>query len=346
MDKFGEAISIANSVDEKKKILEEYINGKPESITSKLAVEPVLRSSILGLIATGFIYDEEGLFDFFKSTFYGFQFKDDYALQDKLIRILEKLEKYQFIIREDNKIKTTLLGKRIAELYLDPESAWTLIKGLNKGSGNMPAFSILQLICSTVEMEPLRVTSTEWDEIQAKLIDKEEHLLVKKPSEWDPEYEFFTASIKTALVLEDWIDEKSEEYVLERYKIRPGELYVKIQNADWMLYSCQEISRILNLKSLQIPIRKTRLRMKYGIRESLIPLVKLKNVGRVRARKLFNIGIRDLGDLKKLDIDVLCRLFGKNIALDLKKQVGVTIDPSKIDNIKKEKKGQQDLNSY
>lgn len=343
-EKYGEAISIAKSGDEKKKILEEYIKGKPEAITSKLAVEPVLRSSILGLISTGFIYTKEGLFDFFKSTFYGFQFKDDFALNEKLIKILEKLEKYEFIIRDDEKLNTTLLGKRIAELYIDPESAWTLINGLKNGTSNMPAFSVLQLICSTVEMEPLRVTSAEWDEIQAKLIDVEDKLLLKKPSEWDPEYEFFTASVKTAVILEDWIEEKSEEYVLERYKLRPGELYIKLQNADWLIYACQELARILNLKPLQVPIRKTRLRMKYGIRETLIPLVKLKNVGRVRARRLFNSGVKDLGDLKKMDVNKLSALFGTAIAISLKAQVGIKIDSSKI--TKTNKRGQQDLNSY
>jgi len=343
-EKYGEAISIAKSEDEKKKILEEYIKGEPEAITSKLAVEPVLRSSILGLISTGFIYTEEGLFDFFKSTFYGFQFKDDLALNEKLIRILEKLEKYEFIIRDKEKLKVTLLGKRIAELYIDPESAWTLINGLKKGSGNMPAISALQLICSTVEMEPIRVTSAEWDEIQSKMLDVENTFLIKKPSEWDPDYEFFTASVKTAFILEDWIEEKSEEYILEKYKLRPGGLYIKLQNADWLLYSCQELARILNLKPLQVPIRKTRLRMKYGIRETLIPLVKLRNVGRVRARKLFSIGVKDLGDLKKLDVNKLSALFGTAIAISLKEQVGIKVDSSKI--TKTNKRGQQDLNSY
>ncbi|UCD04359.1 MAG: hypothetical protein JSW73_01835 [Candidatus Woesearchaeota archaeon] len=343
-EKYGEAISIAKSKDEKKKILEEYIKGKPEAITSKLAVEPVLRSSILGLISTGFIYTEKGLFDFFKSTFYGFQYKDDISLNEKLIKILEKLEKYEFIVRDKEKLKVTLLGKRIAELYIDPESAWTLINGLKNGTGIMPAISVLQLICSTIEMEPLRVTSAEWDEIQAKLINIKDRLLLKEPSEWDPEYEFFTASVKTAFILEDWIEEKSEEHILEKYKLRPGELYVKLQNADWLLYSCQELARILNLKPLQIPIRKTRLRMKYGIRETLIPLVKLRNVGRVRARRLFNIGVKDLGDLKRIDINKLSRLFGTNIAISLKNQVGVKIDSSKITKTKK--RGQQDLNSY
>lgn len=343
-EKHGEAISIAKSEDEKKKILEKYIKGEPEPITSKLAVEPVLRSSLLGLIATGFIHTEEGLFKFFESTFYGQQYKNDYALREKLEKILGKLENYEFIKREKDKIKPTLLGKRIAELYIDPESAWTLIKGLKNASSNMSAFSSLHLISNTVEMSPLRVKGSEWDEIQSKLLKKEDQLLLKKPNEWDPDYDFFISSVKTALVLEEWINEKSEEHLLEKYKIRPGALYVKLQNADWLLYSCQEISRILNLKSLQAPIRKTRLRVKYGIREGLLPLVKLKKVGRVRARKLFNMEVKNLKDLKEVDVNRLARVLGKKIAISLKKQVGVEVESSKVS--KKKKKGQQELGSF
>jgi helicase len=51
-------------------------------------------------------------------------------------------------------------------------------------------------------------------------------------------------------------------------------------------------------------------------------MLKLKGIGRVRARKLFTNGIRDLGGIKKLDITTLSQIVGSKLAVDLKRQVG------------------------
>jgi helicase len=58
-------------------------------------------------------------------------------------------------------------------------------------------------------------------------------------------------------------------------------------------------------------VRKTRFRLNHGIKEELISLVRLKGIGRVRARKLFRNNIRDIGDIKKADVTVLAQLVGK-----------------------------------
>ena len=51
-DKEGQAIAIAETSAEKSKIDEKYMNGQPEEIHSKLAVEPVLRTYVLSLISS------------------------------------------------------------------------------------------------------------------------------------------------------------------------------------------------------------------------------------------------------------------------------------------------------
>ncbi|MBI2656476.1 ATP-dependent DNA helicase, partial [Candidatus Woesearchaeota archaeon] len=75
-DKEGQAIAIAVAKAEKEKIEERYVNGTPEEIYSKLAVEPVLRTYVLSLIAANFTQTKSQLFDFFDKTFYAYQFKD------------------------------------------------------------------------------------------------------------------------------------------------------------------------------------------------------------------------------------------------------------------------------
>jgi helicase len=123
-------------------------------------------------------------------------------------------------------------------------------------------------------------------------------------------------------MLNEWINEKTEEYLLEEYNARPGELRSKLSIADWLLYASEEISRILHFQSLNKEIVKLRLRLKHGVREELLPLIKIKGVGRVRARKLYYNRIKDVGDVKNSDLMKLTQILGKQVALSVKKQVG------------------------
>ena len=91
---------------------------------------------------------------------------------------------------------------------------------------------------------------------------------------------------------------------------------------------------------------KLRFRLKYGAKEELIPLLQLKNIGRVRARKLFNAKIKDIADLKSSDLTTLSQLVGKSVALDLKKQVGQELSDEKIIVPENKRKGQKNLNDY
>ena len=64
------------------------------------------------------------------------------------------------------------------------------------------------------------------------------------------------------------------------------------------------------------------MRVEYGVKGELLPLLKLQGIGRIRARKLTMHGIKDLGDIKKVDLTTLSQLLGKAIAESVKEQVG------------------------
>ena len=75
-DNEGQAISIASTEAELEEIKNRYLNGLPEDIFSKLAVEPVLRTYLLSLISAGFFNTREQIINFFGDTFWAFQFQD------------------------------------------------------------------------------------------------------------------------------------------------------------------------------------------------------------------------------------------------------------------------------
>ena len=358
-DSYGEAIAIAATKPDKKKIDEMYINGEPEDIFSKLAVEPVLRTYLLSLIATNFTNAKKDIFDFFSKTFWAYQFTDMEQIKAIIERMLLLLEEWEFIRPDkeksdfqsadkirDEKYKATIAGKRVAELYIDPYTAHFMIECLRKAANKqLKTFSFLQVISHTLEIKPLlRARVKEQDKMQEELLKYSDCLLEEEPSLYEPEYEDFINSIKTALFFNDWVNEKDEEYLLEEYNIRPGEIRAKLDIADWLLYSTEELARILNFQELRKEIVKLRLRMKYGAKEELLPLLQLHNIGRIRARRLYFNEIKDIADVKNADLMKLIQILGKNVALDVKKQVGQ--DFGKIEVKEGKRKGQISLKDY
>jgi helicase len=347
-EKFGEAICIAKDEKEKKEIYERYVCGVPEEIYSKLAVEPVLRTYLLSLISSGVINDAGSLKKFFGNTFWAHQFKDIPKLESIMDKMLQLLEAWRFVqiegepgqksenfisanhlyeIRE-RKLKPTPLGKRISELYLDPLTAKHLLDCLSNFDADKKTFSLLQTIAHTLELRPLlRVKAKEEEEINEMLVKNYDLLLEKEPEVYDSEYEEFMNSIKTTLFFEEWINEADEDYLLDKYDIRPGEIKVKLDLADWLLYACEELGKIIGMEhKLRGEISKLRMRMKYGVKEELLALLKLRGIGRIRARRLVMNSIRDVGDLKKAGVTTLGQILGKAVAEDVMAQLGEEVE--------------------
>jgi len=342
-EEFGEAIVIAHRESEIQEIADNFINAEPEPVFSKLAVEPVLRTYLLSLIATNVVGNEEELVEFFSKTFWAMQYEDIESLKMTLMRIKEKLIDWGFLKRDNanfisgtdyNKkvLRVTRLGKRISELYLDPLTAHLLVEGLDRAkSVTVTEFSLLQLICSCLELRPLlKPRAKEFDKYQEFLGLHEDELLTKEPSFFEEDYEEFMATVKTTAMLMDWIDEKDDEVLMEEYNTRPGETRYKLEIADWLLYALKELGVVLKNTTFNPSIEKLRIRLKYGVREELVPLLKLKKIGKIRARALYNNNIRSIKQLKKTDPAKLRFILGNKIAEDIIRQLGSQNENSKL----------------
>ncbi len=321
---FGEAISIAVSEKDRDLIKEKYIEGKPEEIVSKLSVEPVLRRAILSLVASEFVTKIDELINFFKGTFYGYQYDDDFGFEYKVEDALKDVEKFGFLNIQGTELKATPIGRRVSELYLDPSAAFDLIQGLKKLTSDFDDIVLLHLISSNAEMYPwtnIQKKDYEWlEETTEELVDK---IVTKAPKEWDYEYVEFLKKTKTAVLVRDWIMELNEDYLLETYNVPPGELRNKISTAEWLLYGASELCVLLGEMEKISGINKLKFRIKNGIKEELIPLVKIRGVGRVRARKLFNAGIKNVLGLRNGSTEKIAELIGsEKVAQSIKKQVG------------------------
>ena len=342
-DSHGEAIAIAVSEKAKDEISKRYIYGDPENIYSKLAVEPVFRTYVLSLIATNSFTNKQQLASFFEKTFWAHQYRDMQRLRMHLEKILGILSEWKFIdsgesgdfvsayLVSNENYSSTPIGKRVAELYLDPLTAFGLLDGLKKSKEKtLTPFSFLHLISCTLEMRPLlRVGVRDMENVLQKLLQYNDEVLKSEPPEWEYEYELFIDGTKTSLFLQDWIDEADEDGLYEKYGIRPGEIHVKLERADWLLFALGELAKIAGFSGLQKEINHLRVRLEYGVREELLPLVKFNGIGKTRARILYTHGIKDVDSVKKAPYTKLSILVGKQVANSLKEQVGMKIEDKK-----------------
>ena len=330
-DDRGEAITLAKNPGMKNEILERYIQGEPEKIQSKLAAEPILRMHTLSLVASRFCTTEEELLKFYRKTFYAHQYGTMEEVDQKVKEVIAQLRDYEFLEEDDFKATTT--GKRVSELYIDPDSAHSMIQSLEKaeklkesGERDVKPVSYLFMLSRTTEMQPSpRVRDKEYSEIEQALMDAEKYILEPVPSEWDIEYDSFIENMKNSLMMRAWISELDEEKIMEKYNIAPGGIRAKMQNADWLLYGAKEIIRTRKMDEtgqLDKDLEKLRLRMQHGIKEELLNLISYDQIGRVRARKLYEHGIRDQEDIREVSFEKLKKLIGTKTGKKLKKQVG------------------------
>ncbi|QKQ98623.1 DEAD/DEAH box helicase [Candidatus Nanohaloarchaea archaeon] len=323
-DDRGEAISIAKNPGMKDEILERYILGEPERIQSKLAVEPVLRMHTLSLVASKFCTDMDELLSFYKKTFYAHQFEELSEVEAQIQDVVDQLIDYGFMEAEESDLEATKVGRRVSELYIDPDSAHRMLESLEKAEqmDETRPISYLFMLARTSEMNPpLRVKDDEWSDYEQMLMDAQDYLLESVPNEWDVEYEAFMNSMKTAAMMQAWIGENDEEKLMNEFNIAPGGIRAKMRNADWLVYAAKELARTEDIDTGK-DLEKLRIRLKHGIKEELLGLVKYDQIGRVRARKLYDNGVRDKEDIREVGFEKLKKLIGKRTAKKLKKQVG------------------------
>ena len=344
-DKTGEAILVAKTNDEADYLLESYILARPERIWSRLAVERIMRTHVLATIAADYAHTERGIYEFFGKTFYAFQY-DVNAIKGIVAKILKYLYDEDMIEVFGEDINATRFGKRVSELYVDPFSAVIIRDALKRKPGLLTGFSLLQMIAHTPDMGPvMRPYSREQDDIAVFLEEHKQELLVAPPDELQDNiaYEQFLGEIKTAMTLHAWIEEVSEEQLIEKFRVQPGDLYRTIENAKWLLHATHELARLFSNKEMLPQILEVRRRVEKGVKEELLPLVRLEGVGRVRGRIIYNAGYKTAEEIKRTSMNDLASLplIGPKLAKKIKEQVGGLVKKETLDKIDEEAEWKQ-----
>ncbi|MBI5881286.1 hypothetical protein HZB90_04100, partial [archaeon] len=213
------------------------------------------------------------------------------------------------------------------ELYIDPLSAAFVIRNL----GHKSELEFLIMINNCVEMWPLlNIKKNDYADMDDAIAKSG----ITAPDVWDTDYYEFLMIFKTSLMFNEWMSETGEDRLLDKYGITPGELYAKITNADWMLYSASELALLLGKNDIANDLNKLRLRVKHGIKEELLQLIRLKGIGRVRARMLWKNSIRNFSDMRNAPQEKLEKILGSKIAKQLKQDLQESLD-KKMRSIKR-----------
>ncbi len=207
--------------------------------------------------------------------------------------------------------EATPMGEVVTRLYLDPASASVLRTGLRRAVRRMvrddapvTVFSLLHLVASTNDFARLWLKSKDMDrdsELWKKYAHVTDEVLVDEPFQ-----ERDLSTVKSAWLLESWIDEKTLRQIEALHDVAPGDLHHRTDLMAWLLAACEAVlatddvfhdDHASALTALSTLIDESRHRVRHGCKADLLRLVKVKHVGRQRARRLAEVGVRTPEDL-------------------------------------------------
>jgi helicase len=322
-DPFGEALLVARTPDEEDRFLDTYLAAPPEAIESRLAGEPALRMHLLALVASRAVRTESELHAFFAATFYGRTLPLD-DLHRKLDRVRSFLQRHA-LLEPGTELRATRFGELTSELYLDPLSAIVLRQALERAPLGVGVFPLLAAIAATPDLPSLFLRRGEEPELLGRFTDEEAELLVK-PEEppLNLDLDGFLATLKTAEVLEAWLAETPIVELTERFGIGAGDLRTKVEDAEWLLFAAGRLASAFQ-RRLARPLDDLALRLRYGVLEELLDLVRLRGIGRVRGRLLYRAGLKDREALRqaplgRIELALRSRALAEMVAAQLNRR--------------------------
>jgi helicase len=314
-DNYGESIIVGNGNSED--LIDYYVNGQPEPIVSKITDDKSLRTHVLSVIVTNPGIKKEEILNFFLQTLCGLQSRKA-TIKFAIDVSLRFLEISFLIIKKGERYAATEFGKKTSMLYIDPLTATYFRDAIeNVSKQKKHTFGFLHLISSCEEFFPKFSLRNKDYETASLMIENNSSELLEPISEYD--------CSRSLLALQSWITESSELSLSDNLGIESGDMHRMTETADWLFYCLREISKHVERADLLDEIENLRRRITYGIREELLDLVKVKGIGRIRARTLYKHGIKTLDDLTKLpvnklaEIDKIGSVLADNIKLELRK---------------------------
>jgi helicase len=323
-DTFGEAILVAESGLGADDLYNQYILGSPEPLRSQLMNDRAIRTHLLSTIARVPGIKKNEIYHLFESTLFARNYQKN-TVDFKIDTALSYLEEEYLIKRRNDRYIATEFGRKATLLYIDPLTAVQFRKALsspdrsatrrNDDNNKSHTLGFLHIITTSADFYPkLSLRKKDFEELSS-LIQCHSNELFYPITEYD--------CSRSLLALNEWIDETSDRMISNKVGVEPGDMHRMVENGGWLTYSLYEVAKLLKREDLLAEIYNLRSRIKYGVREELIPIVALEGIGRVRARALYDAGLTDTRKLAKVSNSKLAAIskIGPTVAAKLKEQL-------------------------
>lgn len=299
-DDVGYSYLIAKTMDEAINLEDYYVEGEIELTNSKLVDnKDAILKQIIAQIASSLSKSLDELTEFFSKTLYGYQmtnnpsmamFAED-SIKYELENALNFLLQNRIIRASPEGLKTTEFGNLIAKSNYSVETA-VKIKEYISGITEIDVNEFIYALCETPDV-PL--ISFKGRKSKDPVRDKLSEVGLFAVDIGNPE--------ATAVSLMEWIDERNEYEIENRYSVYSASTRRSAYEASRLVKFAKDTSEILgnysNLKDFDI----LSARLYYGVKEDIIPLVVgVKRLGRKRARNLVDIFGNDLSGISENEL--------------------------------------------
>ncbi|MGH9993059.1 MAG: DEAD/DEAH box helicase, partial [Nitrososphaera sp.] len=315
----GEAIIAASeSSTAGDELYDHYVMGTPEPIRSQLSSDRAVRFHLLAAIAGLPGMKKAEVQELFGKTLFAHQYRSA-AVLFKVDSALDYLEQEGLVKSRNERYIATEFGRRTSLLYIDPITAVEFrnaLQGRARTSAGKHVLGLVHLITNCPDFYPkLMLRKKDYEDV-SMLIQKRQDELLYSVTEHD--------CSRSLWALCEWIEETSEKILSDRIGAEPGDMHRIVETGGWLAYSLYEVAKLIGREDLLPELYNLRVRIRYGVKEELLPLVALEGIGRVRARALYSAGLTDVAKIAREPQSRLASIskIGPAVAEKLKDQLG------------------------
>ena len=229
------------------------------------------------------------------------------------------------VTREGARLSPTRLGSAASRLYLDPAAAASFRDDIEAapergGGGEAPPPG------RRSRPTPARLTLGLLHSITTS--DAFFPKMYMRRNDYTAAYRLFGAGRRemigyagpsdcnrSLLALDRWIGEASEADIAGQLEVEAGDMHRIVESAEWLARCMGQLARELGRPDLAREIAVLRTRIRYGVGEDLVELVSVRDIGRVRARRLYRRGITSKAKLSSVPERKLAAIDGIGPAL-------------------------------
>lgn len=291
-DTVGEAITVTNAYPDD--IMDEYVRGTPEPITSGIDGSGPMLMHTLGLVVSQPQISTDDIHGFFGRTLGGRQ-RGPHITHD-VDQALMRLAELEMIHPRKDIWRVTPLGRLVSRLYIAPVTARSFLDILQAANPRSKdhTLGLLHAISYSSEFQPvMALRDKEQDAAQS---------LLRRRSEMIHSLNIYDIS-RSLLGLYWWIDEQPHDIISKQCGIEPGDSRRMAETGSWLARCMADLADYAGLEGIRQELHILRTRIIHGVRADIAPLMSIRNVGRVRGRALHAAGADTIQAVAAMDVD-------------------------------------------